>query len=305
MNQFQPQAHIDRDEIILLVVSNGLDDFVRNTVTSIRRCGVTTPICIALPKHALPEVQTAVSGFNNVQYYFLEDVCGSDYSAMTEYFNFGSETFCRFMRSKWKTIRFLLECGFLRVIYTDVDVVWIRNPLPLLKQVLERYEIAMQTEGVESFPPQYCCGFMSLRNCEFVIKLLKQLEDLLGNEVTNDQFVFNDLIASSDNLVYRIHGLSELLFANGLNNNKASDNDDVLVANCRPIIFHSNWTIGLENKRLLLQRTGNWLIEQPRNSSFDKKHAIAMAIVRISGGRRIARHLLKGTRFAYLTVPPE
>src|SRR5262245_40496111 len=112
MNQFQPQVNTDRDDIILLVVSNGLDDFIRNTVTSIRRCGITTPICVALPKHAFPEVQTAVSGFSNVEYHFLEEICRSDYSAMTEYFNFGSEAFCRFMRAKWKAIRFLLECGF-------------------------------------------------------------------------------------------------------------------------------------------------------------------------------------------------
>ena len=28
-----------------------------------------------------------------------------------------------------------------------------------------------------------------------------------------------------------------------------------------PIIFHANLTVGIANKRLLLQRTGNWLID--------------------------------------------
>ena len=71
---------------------------------------------------------------------------------MTKYFNYGSEEFCRFMTSKWIAIRFLLQCGFARVIYTDVDVASIRNPLPLLKQALEYYEIAIQTGSRGEFP---------------------------------------------------------------------------------------------------------------------------------------------------------
>jgi hypothetical protein len=293
MDRFQDQANINKGEVILFVVSKGLSDFIQNTITSIRRCGVTTTICIALPRNALAEVKVAASDFQNVEFVFLEEICGFDYSAMTKYFDYDSEEFCHFMTSKWIAIRFLLQCGFARVIYTDVDVAWIRNPLPLLKQALEYYEMAIQTEAVESFPPQYCCGFMSFRNSEFVIGVLKQLVDLhlRAHEPTDDQDIFNRLVASSNDLLYRIHGLSELLFANGLNANKTSDNHDILIANVRPMIFHANWTIGVENKRLLLQRGGNWLIDQTAKTSFNKK--IRLLIIRFLGpkGTRIVRRL--------------
>jgi nucleotide-diphospho-sugar transferase len=303
MNRFQDRANINKDEVILFLVSNGLSDFIQNAITSIRRCGVTTTICIALPRHALAEVKVAASGFQNVEYAFLEEISDFDYSAITEYFNYGSEKFSRFMNAKWRAIRFLLECGFARVIYTDVDVVWIRNPLPLLKQALQCFEMAIQTEGMESFPPEYCCGFMSFRNSNFVIGLLKQLEDLhlraLSNGSASDQAVFNRLVASSNDLLYRIHGLSELLFANGLNATRPSDNRDILVQTADPMIIHANWTIGLENKRLLLQRGGNWLIDQPAKCLFDKKNRLASASVLSLGpkSKRIAKRLLKSIRF--------
>ena len=309
MEPFQSQAHDNKEEIILFVVSQGLPDFVQNTIASIRRSGVTTTVCIALPKHALAEVKGATVGFQKVEYVFLEELWDFDYSAMIKYSNYGSEKFRRFMTSKWKAIRFLLGCGFSRVIYTDVDIAWIRSPLPLLKLALERYEIAIQTEGVESFPPQYCCGFMSFRNSEFVIGLLERLEELhaASQEPKDDQTIFNELVASSSDLVYRIHGLSELLFANGLTAGKITFNSNMLVRNVRPMIFHANWTIGLENKRVLLQRAGCWLVDQSAKSSFNKKAQLAFAIVRIlaAKSRAVAQKLFKGTRFTYLAAPRE
>jgi hypothetical protein len=301
MDRFQDQTNTNKDDVILFLVSKGLSDFIQNAITSIRRCGVTATICIALPRHALAEIKVASSGFNNIEYVILEEICGVDYSRMTKYFDYGSEEFCHFMSAKWIAIRFLLEGGFDRVIYTDVDIAWIRNPLPLLKQALERYEMAIQTEAMDTFPPQYCCGFMSFRNSEFVIGLLKQLEDLhlraLSNETAGDQAVFNNLVASSNDLLYRIHGLSEHLFANGLNTNNMSENRDILVANVRPMIFHANWTVGVKNKRLLLQRRGHWLIGQPVEKPFDKnKKRLAIAIARFLGpkSKRIVRRLFGG-----------
>ena len=309
MEQFQNHSEIKKDEVILIVVSNGLPDFIRNAIASIRRCEGATTICIALPKDALAEVKVAVSGFRNVEFAVLEELWDFDYSAMTKYFHYGSKEFSRFTASKWKAIRYLLERGFSRVIYTDVDIAWIRSPSPILRQALSHFEIAIQTEGVESFPPQYCCGFMAFRNSEFVTGLLKHLEKLhaLREEPADDQVVFNELVATSSDLLHRIHGLSELLFANGLSAGKSSVNSDILVTEVSPMIFHANWTIGLENKRLLLQRTGLWLVAEPSKSPSDKKALFAFAIVRFLGlkGRPIAQKLLKGTRFSYLAARPE
>lgn len=272
MDRLQPPGHGDAEDAILLLASKGLSDFVQNSLASIERSGsANRMICIALPKNALAEVRTAVSRFENIKYFLLEDICSADYSWIVKYQDFGSEAFGRFTASKWSAIRFLLELGFRRVTYTDVDIAWIRNPLPLLRAALQAYEMAIQTEGMDDFPPQYCTGFMSFRKSEFTIDLLNQLEKIHVEIVkteprAHDQVVFNRLIASSRGVIHHIFSLSELLFANGLNAGALASHDDeltkIVVRRIRPMIFHANWTVGIENKRLLLQRTGNWLIDR-------------------------------------------
>ena len=262
---FQGPGNIE--DAILLVVSSGLRDFIRNTLLSIERSGATeNMICIALPKSALIEVRSAVSGWTNIKYFFLEDICRSDYSWIRDYHEFGTEAFNRFTNSKWPSIRFLLESGFRRVTYTDVDIAWIRDPMPLLRAALQTFDVAIQTEGVDSFPPLYCTGFMSFRNSDFTIELLEKLEksypEIAKNESkADDQSMFNGIIASSEGSIHHVYGLSERQFANGLMAD-ALDAYDGQLPKINAMIFHANWTVGLENKRLLLERTGNWLIDK-------------------------------------------
>jgi len=272
MDLFQPPDRGDKKDAILLVVSRGLSDFIQNAIVSIQRTGpASSMICIALPQNALAEVQAALSGFQDIKYFFLEDVCHADYSSIAKYQNYGSEAFSRITASKWPAIRFLLGSGFRRVTYTDADIAWIRDPMPLLRAALQAYEIAIQTEGLDNFPPQYCTGFMSFRNSEFTIVLLTELEKinfetLRSEPDANDQVVFNRLIVGSRGMIPRIFNLSELLFANGLSAGAMSSCDDeltkIMVRRIEPMIFHANWTVGIDNKRRLLQRTGNWLIDR-------------------------------------------
>jgi hypothetical protein len=264
MDRFKTAPDGDLEGAILLVVSGGLSDFIQNTLASIERSGAKNRIYIALPQNALAEVQAAVSRWTNVEYFLLDDICRTDYSWIREYHDFGSEAFNRFTVSKWPAIRFLLKCGFQRVTYTDVDVAWMRNPIPILRAALRVYEMAMQTEGREQFPPLYCTGFMSFRNSEFTIAALDHLEKINLDVVKNnpkkqDQEVFNMVVAGSQGFIHRIFALSELLFPNGLMAEAIASK--VIEGKINPIIFHANWTVGIANKRLLLQRTGNWLID--------------------------------------------
>jgi hypothetical protein len=264
---FQGPGNIE--DAVLLVVSSGLRDFIQNTLFSIERSGATeNMICIALPKSALIEVSSAVSRWTNVKYILLEDICRSDYSWIRDYHEFGTEAFHRFTTSKWPAIRFLLESGFRRVTYTDVDIAWMRDPMPLLRAALQTFDIAIQTEGVASFPPVYCTGFMSFRNSDFTIELLEKLEksypEIAKNEPNaGDQSMFNAIIARSEGSIHHVYGLGEQQFANGLMAD-ALDVYDGRLPKLNAMIFHANWVVGLENKRLLLERTGNWFIDQSK-----------------------------------------
>jgi hypothetical protein len=268
--RFQPPAR--HEDAILMVVSAGLNDFVQNTLASIARAGATDcMICIAVPANAVAEVGAAVSPWSNVEYVVLDEICNADFSWIGDYHPIRTDAFGRFTASKWPAIRHLLESGFRRVTYTDVDVAWIRNPLPLLRAALRPYDVAIQTEGTEIFPPNFCTGFMSFRNSDFTINLLRQLEAIYPDALTvappkNDQVVFNTTIANDPGAIHRVFGLSEQLFANGpLADAIASHYDtlpEVLIRRIDPIMFHANWCIGLAHKRALLAHTGNWLIEQ-------------------------------------------
>jgi len=271
MTPFQSSGRSDAEDAIVLVVSKGLADFVRNALLSIRRAEVSQcDVCLAFPANALPEMEAASAGFPQVVCVPLEEVRPNDYSAIEQYENYGNAAFARFTVSKWAAIRFLLNAGYRRVTYADVDVAWIRNPLPLLRRVLQIFEVAAQTEGTEHFPPAFCTGFMSWRKSNFTLRFLEQLERLhaatVEKEATaHDQIVLNRLIAGSPSLTQHIFTLSELLFANGLVARALAGHDAtldrILAGRIAPMIFHANWTVGLERKRLLLKQTGNWLVE--------------------------------------------
>jgi hypothetical protein len=264
---FKPQA----EDAILLLISPGLTDFVQNVLASIERCGVSeSDICIALTQNALSDTQAAVGRWPRVRYFFLEHVCNADYSWMREYKNFGSDDFGVFTISKWLAIRFLLRSGFRRVTYTDVDVAWMRNPMPILRAILQSHDVAIQTEGSDDYPPSYCTGFMSWRKSEFALQLLDNLERFhregaRADPRVHDQLAFFHYIRTSQHIMRNIYSLSEQLFANGLMAPAIAFRDADLIGprqfHVSPMIFHANWTKGTDEKRLLLKRTGNWLIE--------------------------------------------
>jgi len=271
MIRFQASGGPSAEDAIVLVVSSGLADFVRNALLSIQRAGVKDcVVCVASPESALPELQQASAGIADVRHIPLEEVRPDDYSPMTRYQLYGNAAFARFTVSKWAALRFVLNAGYRRVTFADADVAWLRNPLPLLRRVLQTFEMALQTEGTEHFPPAFCTGFMSVRRSDFTLRLLEQLEKLhlatVETEATaHDQVIFNRLLAGSPGLTQRIFGLSELLFANGLVAAalavRDSALDQLLAGRLAPMIFHANWTLGLDRKRRLLERTGNWRLE--------------------------------------------
>jgi hypothetical protein len=205
----------------------------------------------------------------SVTYALLEEITNVDFSWIRSYTDYGSPPFARFTVAKWQAIRFLLNAGFRRVIYTDVDVAWIRNPLSHLRAALNDYDVAMQTDTSDSYPPGYCTGFMSYRNTPATLALLDHLEqwhcDIL-KEYPNvhDQIAFNLMITKDRSLMSRIFILNELLFASGLVALGLTGCDEeierTLTRRLNPMTFHANWTVGLDKKRTLLRRSGNWLV---------------------------------------------
>jgi hypothetical protein len=148
-----------------------------------------------------------------------------------------------------------------RLVHADIDVAWLRNPLPYLSDVLSHYAWACQTEAYPIFPPTFCLGFYAVSATRETLELMSHLIAGTDPLKQHDQEAFNKILVENREYLASIFPLPEGLFPNGVLY-RAMDRDKeppvVMSEQLRPFIFHANCTVGLENKRRLLARVGAW-----------------------------------------------
>ena len=263
-------ANLENYRIVLLA-SGGLDEFVENTIKSIINCNIALRYLeIFTPKNVKPHLENLLGSYSVGKITAIEDITNQEVlENNNNYHNIGTADFGKFTIYKWIIIKNLLNQGIQNVIYTDVDIAWRINPIELLQKINNNYDLAIQTEGEAYFPPHFCTGFMSFANTAFSHQLLDSLIELQieVSEIDatfHDQFVFNTLVDRNVDLVNNIFPLSEILFANGLAAKLMSTSDQALESiqsvKADPLIFHANCTVGLQNKKKMLQKTGNWFL---------------------------------------------
>jgi hypothetical protein len=190
----------------------------------------------------------------------------SDFNA-AGYVEYGTPAFISINWAKVRYLRWLLE-QFRHVVYADVDVAWLGDPLWYLKAVARQYPLAFQTEAVRRFPPVCCWGFASLTASGSVRRLLDELlaehdSRQPGEAVLDEQAACDALFARDPSWMSQVYPLPESLFLNGLGYRGLAQAPSALVpmhGALAPFIFHANWTTGLENKRALMKQTGTWLL---------------------------------------------
>lgn len=257
---------------IVIVISGGLTEFVLNTLISIQNCGIALEnVEIFTPRNSIADLKDLDKiGFLG-QVTAIEDITEAEESLndSSEYHDYGSDRFGTFTIHKWKAIKHTLNQGVAKVIYTDVDIAWRQSPIAMLHHISQMYDLAIQTEGNSGFPPHCCTGFMSFSNTAISHQILDSLIELHSsiaqtNPEFHDQIIFNNLIHSNPSLIKNIFFLSEIRFACGLSAKLMSTSDEMIesiqTGKPEPIIFHANWTVGLSNKRVMLQRTNNWFL---------------------------------------------
>jgi hypothetical protein len=254
--------------VIALFCTRGMEEFLSNAIEGILRVGIDPgQIVVGCPNNAFGSVN-CVTGLHSDQIQVIStQKLSENEAALEKYSSFGSRSFTDI---SWKKIFFIRELIELhpQVIYADLDISWIRNPLPYLSKVASVYPIAIQTEGLPRFPPAFCCGFASFAKSERAIAFLDGLiefdsaqfnsDNRLDDQVACQQLVENDLTWLRD-----IYCLPEALFLNGLgyrNLQQAVENPCQMEAELLPFLFHANWTVGTDNKRKLLASTGTWLL---------------------------------------------
>jgi hypothetical protein len=255
--------------IIALVVTKGMSDFLSNALSGMMRIGIDPRIIhVARPDTASDEVDPILSAAGAKIHSFYEFSPPAVAVTSDAYANYGTKTFIEINWSKVYYILWLLK-RYDHVVYADVDVGWIADPLPYLRSVSTLFPLAFQTESQPHFPPVLCWGFVSLKRSfasrRFLRAVLKIHQARSSDSPLNQQESCAMWLAERPQWIRNIYLLPEALFLNGIgyrNLISTPTTTAIMAGAVSPFIFHANWTVGLEDKRALMRQTGTWILDQ-------------------------------------------
>lgn len=250
---------------VALLATQGMTDFLANALAGLAACGVDPGnVVVGCPETQVASVGRVAERFGARVLPLAPD---ADDAIPEQPLDYGSLSFNDAMWMKVRLVRGLLdECD--RVVFADLDVAWLRDPLPYLAAVLDRYPIAFQTEAQGVFPPAVCAGFMAFRRSERAIAFLDAMlaEDAARRRRgrrTGDQEVAQLLVDGDPSWLADIFCLPEALFPNGLGVPlllPMAANAD-LTGRADPFVLHANWVVGAEAKRRMFAAIGAWHVE--------------------------------------------
>ena len=253
--------------IVALVATKGLEDFLENSLTGLTRVGVNPKIVhVARPKNAADTIDPIVFRAGAVVHSFAE--FDRSFGAVPDHYSdYGTEPFIEINWAKVRYLRWLLG-RYRHVVYADLDVGWLADPLWYLDAIARIFPLAFQTEGLRRFPPVLCWGSLSAKSSGETLKLFDALlaeygARLPGQPLVDEQNTLDAMITKNPGLLVNIHLLSEALFVNGIGyRNLLTEPVTAVTLHGRlePFVFHANWTVGLANKRKLMRQTGTWLL---------------------------------------------
>ncbi len=180
-------------------------------------------------------------------------------SASRKYSDFLTEDFYRIVILKWSLLKSTIGLGYDFIIYSDTDVVWNRNPIPTLHLTFagdSESEVLIQSFTTEPHSPNLCMGFVCFRNSPRCFDFILLCEASHMRESLHDRRVGDDTIVTNlfSELGFPkwIKELPQGTFPTGwLINLYSKKSRFPSLKSPTPYIFHTNWVIGLDNKRLL------------------------------------------------------
>jgi hypothetical protein len=261
-----PPAETSMTPVVAMLCTRGMEEFLANALSGMLRAGVApAQIIVACPVDAEEVVRRVVGGHSPDIPVLADALLPS--TDDDQYAAFGSRKFSDISWAKIALIRRLIE-QHEHLVYADLDIGWLRNPLPYLIQVTSQYPIAFQTEGQPVFPPVLCCGFMSVRRSErsiaFLDALLAQSGETGDGRRFDDQDACKLIIDRDPAWLKDIYLLPEALFVNGLGYRTMRHERtefDGMEGELRPFLFHANWTIGRDNKQKLMAMAHCWPVD--------------------------------------------
>ena len=227
-----------------------------NSLLTMREAGVTSNVAIYGAADELEDFQPLI---DNCQ---LVKIAGR----ADHFFDWGTAGFSRIMELRLQIILGLLR-DFKDIIYVDIDVAWIQDPLDYFKHAMTVYDIVFQREPKAVFPSEPCFGFFAARASPLAVSFFQKQYDLFVerrklNKAIPLQATCMELFKLHPSFLKEIYFLSEYLFPTGplhpLLLNSAPFPG--LIDAGRPYIFHANWIVGHKQKETLLRDLGLWIL---------------------------------------------
>ena len=176
------------------------------------------------------------------------------------YESFAKDAFFALVQLKWALFRKVFEitrCNFL--IYSDIDVFWLRPVLPDLLDAFEKLpstQVMVQHFSWIPGQPQLCMGFVALRSGMYVDVLINSASALhaqllVKNPRSGDDDVITD-IYRRENFPIEIQLLPQTTFPVGNLLNLFARRDQFPGLHpFSPYIFHANFVVGLAKKLMI------------------------------------------------------
>ena len=177
-----------------------------------------------------------------------------------KYLSFSSLTFFQLVQLKWTLLFECLKLDYDFILYSDTDVLWIKNPIPKLQLHFRQHpKLHMQIQNFTEIPnePRLCMGFVAFRNTNTTREILnycsqKHHSSLARNPRYGDDNAITDLyieLQQPDSIGL----LPQTTFPLGnLINLYARTFSFLGIQSPKPFIFHANFVIGKKDKSTLI-----------------------------------------------------
>ncbi|XP_045197204.2 uncharacterized protein LOC123551926 [Mercenaria mercenaria] len=224
---------------ILLTVNNGFYDFFQNWWWHFRKLDISVPVSVIAEDDIVFEKLTSLSDSSI-------EVRRSEYISIDKTVSYDSMLYKKMVSARPTYILMYLKNG-TNVIYSDLDTVWLQNPMPYLKG---NFDIWSQLDA-ENY---LCTGFLAIKSKNVTLKFIQKWEDALRDTPTLNQPVFNWLVKQSSIKIKQLHSKR---FPSG----KQYFDQFSKTERLEVVVVHNNWIIGHDKKVKRFQNVNLWVNE--------------------------------------------
>lgn len=193
--------------------------------------------------------------------HFQKLISISNQNFQGKYKDFSESQFYQIVQLKWQLLELLLDTDHELIIYTDLDVIWLQDPIKPISESLglnQDVSVLIQSFTTNPSEPKLCMGFVALRNSNFsklLVAECKQIHSklILSNPKLGDDDVVTKYYVESG-LGQNVQLLPQATFPVGSFLNLYTTRPKFPgLGSPQPYIFHLNYVVGLRNKRIMLR----------------------------------------------------